>query len=405
MPPSSVAQYPCPSCRANMAFDPAKGVLACSYCGNTQAPLKTNARQRAAVLFEHRLPGLAEEEGEDSQAMFETVLSRTAQQVDCPGCRVTLTFEPQDVADQCPFCQTSIVIQPRAASPMIAPSGVVPFAVGRRDAMQAMQAWLSRRWDFDDWEAMTAKGQIQSLTKIKQQPIGLYLPFWTYDAQTITNYRGVRGDTGRSKGKLQTKWSSVSGRVGQVFDDVMVVASKASSRDLLEKLWSSVLMDDVAPYDPRYLAGFRAQRYQIPVLEGFERAKEYMEKKIRDLIRKEIGGDSQRIDYLITDHSKTSFKHVLLPVWLSSYRYEDDIFQVMVNARTGKVLGERPKSRWREFFLTLLILIVFLLMLLVPSLFFMFLGTGEIFFGLFIFVAVLTSLALFSLVILVLTDI
>lgn len=388
-----------------MVFDPTKGVLACSYCGNTQAPLKANAKQRAAVLFEHRLPGLTAAEGEDSQATFETVLSRTAQEVDCPGCGVTLTFEPQDVADQCPFCRTSIVIQPRAASPMIAPSGVVPFAVGRRNAMQAMQAWLNRRWDFDDWQAMTAKGNLQSLAKMKQQLIGLYLPFWTYDAQTISDYKGERGNTARSGGKLQTKWSSVSGQVSQDFDDVMVVASKACNRDLLEELWASVLMDDVVPYDPQYLAGFRAQRYQIPVLEGFERAKEYMEKKIRDLVRKEIGGDKQRIGWLVTDHSKISFKHVLLPVWLSSYRYEDNVFLVMVNARTGKVLGERPKSRWREFFLTLLILIVFLLMLLVPSLFFMFLGTGELFFGLFKFVAVLTSLALFSLALLVLTDI
>lgn len=384
-----------------MVFDPSKGLLACSYCGNTQAPLKASAKQRAAVLFEHWLPGQTVAKEEDSQTTFETVLSRTAQEVDCPGCSVTLTFEPQDVADQCPFCQTSIVIQPRAASPMIAPSGVVPFAVGHRDAIQATQAWLRRRWDFDDWQAMTAKGNLQSLARIKQQPIGLYLPFWTYDAQTVSDYTGRKG---HESGK-QTHWSTVSGQVSHRFDDVMVVASKACNRDRLDELWSSVSMDDVAPYDPQYLAGFRAQRYQVPILEGFERAKEYMERKIRALIRKEIGGDKQDISQLVINHDQVSFKHVLLPVWLLSYRYENDIFQVIVNARTGKVLGERPKSRRREFFLGLLIFSAFLLMLFVPALLFTFLETIEFFFGFSIVVAVLTALALFSLALLVLTDI
>ncbi|MEO0397563.1 MAG: hypothetical protein AAF243_16485 [Cyanobacteria bacterium P01_A01_bin.137] len=164
-------------------------------------------------------------------------------------------------------------------------------------------------------------------------------------------------------------------------------------------------MDDVAPYDPQYLAGFRAQHYQVPVLEGFERAKEHMDRKIRDLIHKEIGGDRQRISQLVTNYSQTSFKHVLLPVWLLSYRYENVIFQVMVNARTGKVLGERPKSRRREFFLVLFAVTVFLLMFFVPGLSVISQNPDEIFFGMLIFVAVLTALALFSLALLVLTDI
>ena len=323
-----------------MVFEPAKGLLACRYCGNTQALLKANAQQRAAMLFEHPLTSLSVAQGEVSQAPFETVLSRTAQEVDCPGCRVTLTFEPPDVADQCPFCQTSIVIQPRAASPMIAPSGVVPFKLGRRDAMQTVQAWLRQRWDFNDLEAIMIKGKLKSRAQLKQ-PIGVYLPFWTYDAQTVSDYKGAY------KQSSKTSWSSVSGQLSHGFDDVMVVASKACNRDRLDELWSSVSMNDVVPYDPPYLAGFKAQRYQIPVAEGFDRAMQHMKSKIRDLIRKEIGGFKTRIDRLETNYSQISFKHVLLPVWLLSYRYEGKAFQVTVNAQTGKVLGERPISLWR----------------------------------------------------------
>jgi len=42
-----------------------------------------------------------------------------------------------------------------------------------------------------------------------------------------------------------------------------------------------------------------------------------------------------------------TFKHILLPVWISAYRYRDKVYRFMVNARTGEVCGERPWSAWK----------------------------------------------------------
>ena len=39
-----------------------------------------------------------------------------------------------------------------------------------------------------------------------------------------------------------------------------------------------------------------------------------------------------------------TFKHILLPVWISAYRYHQRVFRFLVNARTGEVQGERPWS-------------------------------------------------------------
>ena len=41
---------------------------------------------------------------------------------------------------------------------------------------------------------------------------------------------------------------------------------------------------------------------------------------------------------------QSTFKHLLLPLWISSFRYGDRVFRVLVNARTGEVQGERPWS-------------------------------------------------------------
>ena len=61
-------------------------------------------------------------------------------------------------------------------------------------------------------------------------------------------------------------------------------------------------------------------------------------------MRSRIGGDEQRIDSINSRYDAISFKHLLLPVWLLAYRYHDKVYQVVVNASTGEVQGERPYS-------------------------------------------------------------
>lgn len=69
-----------------------------------------------------------------------------------------------------------------------------------------------------------------------------------------------------------------------------------------------------------------------------------MDDQIRIAIRWHIGGDEQRIHSVSTQHSNISFKHILLPVWISAYKYKEKVYRFLVNARTGEVQGERPWS-------------------------------------------------------------
>jgi hypothetical protein len=61
-------------------------------------------------------------------------------------------------------------------------------------------------------------------------------------------------------------------------------------------------------------------------------------------IREDIGGDHQRIHSVKTRYENIMFKHLLLPVWLSAYRFRERVYRFLVNARTGEVQGERPYS-------------------------------------------------------------
>ena len=106
-------------------------------------------------------------------------------------------------------------------------------------------------------------------------------------------------------------------------------------------------MDALRLYTPEYLAGFRAEGYQVELEDGYNEARDIMERQIRRDVRADIGGDEQQITKLDTDVGALSFKHVLLPVWLAAYKYRGKSYRFVVNGRTGKVQGERPYSTWK----------------------------------------------------------
>jgi hypothetical protein len=72
-------------------------------------------------------------------------------------------------------------------------------------------------------------------------------------------------------------------------------------------------------------------------------------------VRRRIGGDEQRVLSIDTDWSALTYKHVLLPVWMASYRWKQKTYRVVVNAATGEVQGERP---WSWLKIALLVLLV-----------------------------------------------
>lgn len=337
-----------------MDFDPQSGMMKCQSCANTVAiPASTT------TVVAHAL--------EDALAHV-THLSAEALEVNCDGCGSVVVFEPPEVAGACSFCGAMIVAQPKAADPMIAPDAVLPVKVTKDVAQKEVRDWISSRWFAPN-----------ALKKMATQEgiAGVYLPYWTYAADTASQYAGARGThyfvtetytTTDSNGNqvqetrqvMQTAWSAASGQVQRNFDNVLVPATKSVNEIRLNALepWD---LPSLCAYDPEYLAGFKAQRYQIELPDGFEKAKGLMENTITQDIRQDIGGDEQRIDRVQTATSNETFRHLLLPVWIGAYRFQGKVFQVVVNARSGEVQGERPYSAAK---ITLLIIVVVIVIMI-----------------------------------------
>lgn len=280
-------------------------------------------------------------------AMEEIRVSR------CPGCGAELELGEGVEATACPFCATPVVPQ-EAPLRAIRPQALLPFAVPEREARAAMVAWLGRLW--------FAPGGLQDYARKGRQLTGIYVPFWTFDAATRSRYAGQRGDAyyetrwvtvevnGRQERRQEQvrkiRWSPVRGWVSRRFDDVLVIGSDSLPRGHTEALapWD---LSALQPHAPDYLSGFQAEAYSVPLEQGHALAREEMEAVIVGDVRRDIGGDEQRIDRIDTDWSDETFKHILLPVWTAAYKYGGKSYRFVVNGQTGKVKGERPWSVWK----------------------------------------------------------
>jgi hypothetical protein len=61
-------------------------------------------------------------------------------------------------------------------------------------------------------------------------------------------------------------------------------------------------------------------------------------------ICRDIGGDHQRVSSTNISWKNITFKHILMPIWISAYSFKDKTYRFMINGRTGEVQGERPYS-------------------------------------------------------------
>lgn len=345
MTPAEEHRFPCPRCGANLRFAPGEGRLVCDHCGHSEAVAE-------GVRAHQPIPET------DFRAGIEAALPaseiETARHSRCPNCGAEVEFDPAVHAVECPFCATPVVAD-TGESRHIKPKGVVPFAVTEPEARKAMAEWLGSLW-------FAPSGLVDYARKGRAMQ-GIYVPYWTFDADTRSSYTGRRGtvyyETQRvqvrtAQGRVQwqdrqvarIRWTPAAGRVARSFDDVLVLASRSLPESHARALepWD---LTRLQPYAPEFLAGFRAEGYTVGLEEGMAVARDQMDRMIERDVRFDIGGDRQEIHHIETQVSRVTFKHILLPVWTAAYRFRGRSYRFVVNGQNGKVNGERPWSGWK----------------------------------------------------------
>ncbi len=344
----------CSNCSAALKFEPGSKSLKCPYCG-TVNEIKVDETKLREALKEIDYMAFV------SDSSNVEVPKDEQSYVKCTACGAETSIDSKTISAECPFCGTPLVKDQAQMKSLITPSALIPFKITQKESIEAFNKWMKKLWFLPSKTKEYAKPD-------KMQ--GLYTPYWTYDSNTITNYSGQRGDdyyvtesytdsdgNSQTRQVKKTRWTSVSGTVYVTFDDVLVVASDTLPQKHVYALepWQ---LNELIPYDRKFLSGFKSEGYDVDVKAGFEKAKTIMDKTIVQNVENDIGGDHQRIHSKNIQYNNTTFKHVLLPLWVSSYRFKGKVYRFVVNGQTGKVKGERPVSVMKIILLVLLVIAI-----------------------------------------------
>jgi hypothetical protein len=268
--------------------------------------------------------------------------------VKCSACGATTQVDPAVASTACPFCGSPQVLEQKPDPNIVQPESVIPFQLTSDQAYQNYRKWLGKGF-FRPRDVIQKSGgaQIQ----------GVYLPFWTFDAhaesrwtaESGTYYHETERYTTTENGRRVTKtrqvrkvrWYPSSGHHADDYDDVLVSGTTSGDQPMLQKIYPFETAR-LLPYKPDYLSGWAAEAYRIPLADAWPKGQEVIRKEEHNKCDRQVPGDTHRSLNVRTQLSQTTYKHVLLPVFLANYRYNTKLYHFMVNGQTGEVQGQAP---------------------------------------------------------------
>lgn len=346
---AEVVDFKCPQCGATTAYSAADGGLTCTHCNYYEAPQRP-IEGKGAEQLEFTVDTL-------EQAAVQDQLLRPAQgwgesrvEVACQSCGAVITLATTNLSYTCPFCGSNKVIQRQASQDVLRPRFVIPFKVDTPACSRISTEWLGSSW-------MTPSDLRQSASKALFQ--GVYLPYWTFDARTPASWRAEVGhprmERYRHNGEWKTRtvidWRWESGQVEQIHDDLLVPGAGSASPLLLKEIGNFDL-NDLSPYEPKYLAGFQAQAYDVPLEAAWETGRQEMRERTKQACIARASTSQVRNFTMSLDFADESWRYILLPVYSAAYTYGGKTYQAMINGQTGAIAGQRPVD-WNKLWLVI----------------------------------------------------
>lgn len=333
--------YKCPSCGANLKYEPSNNGLKCDYCG-----------------FELNMSGqTSTEENDFLKADNHQKWDNTVQKAVCKNCGAHNVIEKTTLSSKCPFCDSPMIISVEEFEGL-KPDRVIPFKIDMETARQNYKAWIKKRF----YVPSNLKKDIPNPTSNS-----IYVPTWTYDSESFSQYKGRLGKrytvtVGSGKNRrtvTKIRWYHISGVHHKSIDDILICSGNKISQKEIDKI-TPFDTNNSYVFDNRYLAGHTAEHYNVTVQEGWKQAQNIINEQIKSEILRKYHYDV--VDYLnfTPVYTNIKYKYVVLPVWLSSYNYKNKKYHYLVNGETGKISGNYPLSIWKILFTVLLVSTIFI---------------------------------------------
>ncbi|MFC5047650.1 DNA helicase PriA [Aquimarina hainanensis] len=343
----------CINCGAELTYKPGTHMTTCDYCGH-----KEEISPSEIGFEELELKPYLNEMGSQSHSEEITMLH-------CKNCGANQHIEENYKSLHCVYCTMPLIVEDTYTEDWILPGAILPFQFDQKKSHQIFMNWVKDLW--------FAPNNLKKAALDPQYTKGLYLPYWTFDAQLYASYTGQRGTyyyvtvpytttvngktVTKTRSERRTRWSSTKGTITGFIDDTLISASNQHRNQIPAKI-TNWKLDALEPFNSSFLAGFITEKYTISLKDGHLQSNKEAKKIATSWAKRDIGGDEQRVHNINMNLSEETFKHILLPVYVSSYQYSGTKYNFFINGQTGTISGKRPYSFWKIFFFVLFIILV-----------------------------------------------
>lgn len=339
----------CPQCGSEMKYGGRK--LACKSCDYS----------RSLGNKSDQVVGRGLSAGLDLSA-FKRGLGITHAVYSCCKAKIAVPATQTEVI--CPFCQG----EPEKLEEeikVIYPEGIVPFTIPHKGVPGRMKNFVNNMTWFFRPKGFASIAKAENIQAI-------YIPVFLFDAFTRSSWIAESGYNdifpddyeGKAKGNPKTRWEDSRGYLEHNFvDEIMIAAGTRVAGKVFDALKIQALTGQIVEdYDPQYIQEFACELYQDDEEKGFGGGDNQMDGLIEGWIDPMIPGDDYRGLNIVTEKLALSYKHILMPVWVSSFRYRNTDHVFYMNGRTGKIEGKSPLS-WEKVGLFILVAVIVLILL------------------------------------------
>jgi len=314
-------RFMCPKCGGRMAFSPDGSTLVCDYC----------TRQHALGL------GSGTENEKDFIVAMATMKGHgkplQEQVFHCNGCGAEFILPPKQISSNCAYCDSPHVVNLEKSNDLIAPNSILPFAFDQKQATRLLVDWVQGN-------------QIEPEKKV-DIPRGIYLPMWTFDIGGEIDYTAeiVEQEDNPFTKRREKKVTRINDKYPVMVNDLALPASRKLSAVFM-KLIPAFDLSALKEYDPRYLASWLAEVYDVPMADASLDARSQAFNRIKKQMPHLLGG----INIVRTSSAGMlveSFKLALLPVWMTELPFGGREHLVLINGQSGVVESDLP-SREEE---------------------------------------------------------
>lgn len=338
MAEANYTEQKCPQCGAPLQFDPASGNLLCEYCGYTlyiQAEPADEAQQEAPAF---------------SSAAFEGKPGEYPI-YNCRSCGAEIIAPRETAALTCPYCRNNIVLTDKVSG-CLKPDGILPFKISH-DQLAGVIHNFTKGKPFLPPRFFEAaeKGEIT----------GIYVPFWVYDGEIggeVSFNAHITRMHREGNFRVEDTAHFVLERSGDmVFSNIPADASEKMRDDYMDSL-EPFPMQDVKPFDMKYLSGFTADRFDVTADEARTRAQRRMLNSALGILESQLtaGYSGVTVRHNGLRLRAENIHYYLLPVYYYSVTYKGTEYTYAINGATGKMVGRLPSDKslkqaywWKNF--------------------------------------------------------